>query len=436
VSDDRVGARQLRTLLDAQTRLRRAAEEQARGARRQLERVAEGLCPEVVDELRKQDPDGLSAIPLERVAGLVLGAVRKRLTRLDAAEASGRSLEELLGEAQEEVERLRAEVMRLQAALGRAEERARQAETRAAVLAGIEDRPQPAAPPAAATARRETPVEPAAEPQASAPGDEGGSVGGWAVTLATPEAQLPAWMQDWLEEAARHGTRERDLVLLRILGQTGEARRKEAAEVFGRAIEVNPSAGSVGRAFRRLADVGVLDVVEARIGVRGQEHLLRLSQQGQDAYRLLFGQEPAPAQATELLGRHKSPEHTLLILATADVLEEARWRVDRFPDRVDLGEAGAYEPDLAAVGPDGETAYLEVERATQKKEDERREKWRRYYQVSGGNLYVAVADQEALETIRSEVVYWLGRRPFRLKMMAVTEARPDSLWAYVREQGV
>lgn len=424
---EQVALRQLEALLEAQTRVRRAAEGRLRECRRQLERVAEALCAEAVDALRRQGPQGLAALDEAQVGDLVIAETRRRLNRLDAAEMAGRSVADLLAEAQEEVERLRAEVLRLRKEMAAVEERARQAETKALVLAGMNDGARPAG--AAAP-----PQTPEAEGEARGPGQAAAgpvAVEEWDLTLAVAEEQLPGWIGDWLSAQSR----ERDLALLRILGATGEARRGRAAALFARAIGVDPSAGSVGRAFRRLNKVGVVEIIEAQVGVRGQAHFLRLSRQGEDAYRLLFGQDPAAAQTTELLNRHKSPEHAMLILATADVLEEAGWQVDRFPAPVGVEAHGVYEPDLAGLDPEGQVAFVECERRTAKKAAEREEKWQRYYAASGGRLFVAVPDQEALEAIRSEVVFWLGRRPFRLQIMVVDEARPAKPWAYVREQG-
>ena len=413
---DEITVRQVRALLEAQTKLRRVAEEQAQAARKQLERVAEGLCPEAVDQLRRQGPVGLAGMSAEQVTNLVLTQVRRRLTRLGAAEVSGRSVADLLDSAEAEVERLRAEVLRLQVELERVQDRARQAETRAAVLERLAGEESP---PAAPT----TPGP--AEPVPGPAREEG------PFTPATPWEHLPAWIQKW----AKSDTWKRDVTALRVLGDTGVARRTEAQELFGQATGLSPGVGSVWRAFDRLRKRALVEVIGAEMGARGQAQLLRLTRQGEDAYRLLWGRDPAPSQTTEFLNRHKSAEHTLLILAAADVLAAAGWRVDLFPERVQLQDGGVYEPDLVAVDPgENRAVYVEGERQTQKRAAERQGKWERCYRATGGDLCIAVPDQEALEAIRSEVLFWVGTRKFRLRMMVVGDARPDRLWAYVREQ--
>jgi len=113
--------KQLRALLEAQTALRKAAEEQARMARAELERVAEALCPGEVDRLRCESPQGLSALSPRQVADLIL---RHRPVLHVPGEAS------LLGEQVEAKARLADLQRRLRAAL----ERAARAEEEAAFL--------------------------------------------------------------------------------------------------------------------------------------------------------------------------------------------------------------------------------------------------------------------------------------------------------------
>jgi hypothetical protein len=72
--------RQLRALLEAQERLRRAAERMAREAREELERVAEALCPEEVDRLRVRSPQGLAALSPRQIAELVIQRAAHRPT--------------------------------------------------------------------------------------------------------------------------------------------------------------------------------------------------------------------------------------------------------------------------------------------------------------------------------------------------------------------
>lgn len=421
-------ARQLRTLLEAQTSLRRAAEERARTARRQLERVAEALCPEEVDRLRQNSPGGVAGLSEERLAGLVISVVRRRLNRLASTEVAGRSAADLLAEAQAEVERLKAEITSLRRRLREAEERAEKAETRAAVLERMAGRGREVeAPPDAVRSTVATPESTAVQ-SSQQDGRVPDDTSQEQVQIPIPLDRLPAWLQEWSQAP----TWERDALALRVIGETGVARRSEAQEMFARLVGAGPRAGSVHRAFRRLQARGVMEVVEAAAGP-GTKHLIRLTEKGEDAYRLLFGRDPAPSQTTELLNRHKSADHVMLILETADLLRAAGWKVNLFPEPVKLDDGTGYHPDLVAVNQE-EVVYFECERQTQKSPRDRKAKWDRCYRATGGNLYIAVPDRQALDAIRSEVLYWLGDRPFRLRMLVVAEAKPEDLWAYEREQ--
>lgn len=430
---DAIRVRNLECLLEAQTKIRKAAERRARQAREELMRVAEAVSAGAMDEIQLESWEGVGALSLREIADLMIDDLKGRLAQLDRAQIRGQSVTELLEEAQEEGERLRAELMRVRGDRDQWKERAEKAETRLAMLERMQEegaatKPWRIARPGAPDTAAEAAAAPA--PDATEDGSEA-----WDTSLVVPEEQLPAWMQHWLGEARKRSTRERDLTMLRVLGQTGIARRTEARDLFGEVVGIDPGAGSVDRAFRRADGRGLVDIIEARCEwSQGVAHLLRLSERGRDAYRLLFGREPAPAHTTELLKRHKSPEHVMLILATVDVLEEAGWRVDRFPNGVDLGEAGTYEPDLTALAPDGDPVYLECERKTRKKAAERQAKWDRYYTVSHGDLYIAVPNPETEEAIRSEILFWLGARRFRLRVMDVSKATTETLWAYERKQ--
>lgn len=118
--------RQLQTLLEAQTRLRQAAEEQARQTRQQLERIAEAVCPEEVDRIRCRSPEGLAALSAGSIADLVLARIGPRLL---TAPSTGSP-----GESPSGCESAEPHAACLEARLLAAEERLAQAEARVALL--------------------------------------------------------------------------------------------------------------------------------------------------------------------------------------------------------------------------------------------------------------------------------------------------------------
>jgi len=119
-----IALRQLQTLLEAQTRLRQVAEEQSKEVRRELERLAEAVCPEEVDRLRRSSPEGLTSLPPLSIAELVLAAIRSRLQPPVAAE---NDLRRSCSEA-------KTRLVDLKRRLRAAEERARRAEAEVALL--------------------------------------------------------------------------------------------------------------------------------------------------------------------------------------------------------------------------------------------------------------------------------------------------------------
>ena len=432
---DEVTERQLRSLLEAQTALRKRAEEVARQARAALERVAEALCPEAVDRARQVNPSGLASLTPDDLAALIIREVGSRLRRLEVAGAAGQSLEGALAEARAQADRLREEVAALRRELA-SERAARQAaETRAAVLERMAERSvAPAAPPPPSPPPPTLPF-PSPTPSPMVDADEERPPASPAPEAAVRPELLPAWMQEWMATKFF----DRDRAALWVLGSTGVARRMDASALVAQAFGVEPGSGSVSRTFDRLRKLELVEVVEAQtVDERGSAtwHLYRLSQKGEDAFRLLFGQDPAPSQTTRLLNRHKSPEHVLLILAAADLFTAAGWKADPLPDPVPLPDGSRYEPDLVVVG-ETETLFVECERATLKNDAERSAKWRRCYEATRGDICIVVPDAKALEAIRSEVLFWLnaqGLRKFRLRMTALASATPQNLWSYVREQ--
>lgn len=126
-----ISLRQLEALLEAQTRLRKAAEGMALEARRQMERLAVALCPQQVDEVRRRSPEGLDALSLSQIADMVLGAVHPahRLPPLDdlrrrcaKAEERAEGLAERLRAAEARAAEAAAEAVLLRQRLHQAEQ--------------------------------------------------------------------------------------------------------------------------------------------------------------------------------------------------------------------------------------------------------------------------------------------------------------------------
>jgi hypothetical protein len=369
----------------AERELRLRAEEMYRSARQLLVSIAEALIPEVVDNMLKENPRRIEKMSDKELADLIVAEVKVKLTRLAELNIQARRFQE----AQERLKGLEEEVAALKGKLE--EERGiREAlETRLALLKISEEKP---------------PSEPDV---------------------------LPSFIREWQEESGE--LFERDKIALLVLGSTGVARRMDASALVAKEFGVSPGSGSVTRAFERLKKYGLLETIEARLGEEIW-HLYRLTEKGKDAFRILFSSEPAPSQATLLLNKHKTPEHVILILKAADILNDAGYRADVLPPSLTLPDGSIYEPDIVAMGE--KTIYLECEMG-RAEIGERLEKWRKCYMAGNGEIHVAVPNAEALRVVRSDILFSLtslNLRPFTLRIMDVSQATKEKLWQDVRTQ--
>jgi hypothetical protein len=371
--------------------LRLSAEEMYREVRQLLVRIAEALIPEVVDKKLKEDPRAIENMSDKELADLIVAEVKVKLTRLAELNLQARRFQE----AQERLKGLEEEVAALRGKLE--EERGiREAlETRLALLKRAI--PQPV-----------LEEKPPSEPEV-----------------------LPSFIREWQEESGE--SFERDKIALWVLGSTGVARRMDASALVAKEFGVSPGSGSVTRAFERLKKQGLLETIEVCFGDEIW-HLYRLTEKGQDAFRILFSTEPAPSQATLLLNKHKTPEHVILILKAADILQAAGYQVDVLPPSLTLPDGSIYEPDIVAIGE--KTIHLECEMG-RVAIGERLEKWRKCYIAGNGEIHVAVPNAEALMVVRSDILFSLTSlklRPFTLRIMDVSQATKEKLWQDVRTQ--
>jgi len=409
--------RQMRTLLDAQARLREVAEQTAAQTRAELERLAEALCPQWVDELRKGHPLGLSQVKPIDLADVVIRHVQSRLARLGVAEVAGQSVEELYERAAAELAQLRVENSRLETDLDEARQDRDRAELRSALLQqSLEDAQRRLA----SAARGATTVKTPAPSEATA-------------SEASSHRQIPEWLTQWQAQKAH----KRDLELLRVLADTGTASRTEAAKLFAMRVDLRPAAGSVTRAFERCHErLGLIELIDSRSPSQGgkERQLIRLTERGRDASRILLQLEPAPSQATELLARHDTPDAAALCLKTAGLLRRVGYEVDLLPSPLALAEGHTLLPDLLASR-QGRTLFVAVEHGKSGGAAEGNRKWQSYCDAGGGELYVAVPDKETLDKVKSEILFWASARELVLWMTDLSTAQGknnESIWTFKR----
>jgi hypothetical protein len=409
----------LRQLLHIQTELREQAETRWRKAQRLLVGLLETFAPDEVDQRLKAGYP-LDHLPVDELEHLVRQQVGNRL----------HNYQSLLNDSQtaQRVQNLRSQVEKLIPQVDELRKDNQELQNRINHLEAekIDLLNQISALQAVSKVDQEAPIT---DRNASLEYHEG----------LPPE---PAWMGSWRKTE----TFERDAGVLKIIAETGLARRPlieaQAAELFG----IKKAGGSIQALLTRVVDLHLIETFRpwtaegAGTGGRYPD-LIRLSDQGRLAYWLLTNQQPRTNEYDLLLERHVSPEHTLLNLQAADVLREAGYQVNLTPPEISLPDGGLFRPDFVIVDDQGATHFVEVERDTDKNIEQRQAKWRNFYQASGGKMYVVCDNRSCMRNIRSEINYCLGNKRLVVSMTNLADLQAgkrgerDSVWLEARNRG-
>lgn len=408
----------LRQLLSIQTDLREQAENRWRKAQRVLVSLLETFAPEEVDQ-RLKNGRPLDHLPVDELEQLVRQQVGNRLHHVQG----------LLNDSQaaQRVQNLRDQLEKLMAQNEELQKENRQLQDRINRLEAekIDLLDQLAALRAVLQEQRQTKAEQG----------PGGSV------LDESDPPEPAWMATWRQAE----TFERDAGILKMIAETGLARRPvieaQAAELLG----IKKAGGSLQALLTRLEDLHLIERFRPwtaeGAGTGGKfPDLVRLTDQGRLAYWLLTNLQPQANEYDLLLERHVSPEHTLLNLQAADMLREAGYQVDLTPPEITLPEGGLFRPDLAIVDDQGGTHFVEVERDVDKNLEQRQAKWRNFYQASGGRMFVVCDNRSCMRNIRSEINYCLGNKPLAVSLTNLADLQTgkrgegDSVWLEARNR--
>jgi hypothetical protein len=391
MAGDEITVDQLRQLLGVQADLRQQAENRWQQAQRILVSLLESFAPEEV-ERRLKSGQVLDSLKVDELGQLISQQMNARIRIAsevkNGSENSGdlQRLKSQILTVQGEMDRVRVENHHLAAETQTLKEERERLVNQLAALQQVSTSQAPIAVPAS---NGHHPTE--AIQQNSAP--------------------EPDWMVAW----RRAETFKRDATILRLIGETGLARRPvielKAAELLG----IRKAGGSIQALFNRLEGLQLIELFRpwdnsgAKTGGRTPD-LVRLSEQGRLAYWLLAGSNSTQNEYDSLLSRHVSPEHTLLNLQAADVLREAEYQVNSYPPDIHLPDGSLFKPDLVAIDPNGKTLYIEVEVEANKNHEQRQVKWRNAFQASGGEVYVFCDNRSCMRSIRSEINFSHGRQ--------------------------
>ncbi|WP_157235383.1 hypothetical protein [Bellilinea caldifistulae] len=406
-------------MLSIQTDLREQAETRWRKAQRVLVSLLETFAPEEVDQ-RLKNGRPLDHLPVDELEQLVRQQVGNRLHQVQRLLNDSQTAQRLQN-LREQLEKLIAQNEELQKENKQLQDRINRLDAKK-----IDMLDQLAALRAVSQEKQQIMAE-----QKSGISDQNES--------DPPE---PAWMAIWRQVE----TFERDASVLKMIAETGLARRPvieaQAAELLG----IKKAGGSLQALMTRLEDLHLIERFRPwttdGAGTGGKfPDLVRLTDQGRLAYWLLTNQQPQVNEYDLLLERHVSPEHTLLNLQAADVLREAGYQVDLTPPEITLPDGGLFRPDLVIVDDQGVTHFVEVERDVDKNLEQRQAKWRNFYQASGGRMFVVCDNRSCMRNIRSEINYCLGNRPLVVSLTNLADLQTgkrgeeDGIWLETRNRG-
>jgi hypothetical protein len=406
----------LRQLLSIQTELREQAESRWRKGQKALVSLLETFAPEEADR-RLKSGQPLDSLPLDELEQLIRHHVGLRVNHHSLPVHSRRGSEDLEADyrkKQTELEELRVENSKLKSRTEQLGEENQKLHSQVTALQQVTEDEQ-----RLAQINREK-----LEAVEKSPNSE------------------PSWMLEW----RRSDSFDRDANVLKMIGETGPARRPlieaQAAELLG----IKTPGGSIQSLIARLTNLGVIQIFrpwqDEGAGSGGRlPDLMRLTDLGEIAVWLLTGKKAEKNEYDLLLERHVTPEHTLLNLMAGDVLREAGYAVNLTPPDIKLPNGALFKPDIILRDERGTVLYVEVEREANKDIEQRQAKWRNFHQASGGVMYVFCDNKSGMNRIISEMNYALGNQSAIIFLTNLVELQAgkrgveDSIWLKTKRKG-
>ena len=351
----------LNGLIEAQTKLRDAAEKRWSFAREALFNLARLVATDWLEE-RQQQKGGLELVRIEELSQVVF----ERVTALHSAYVHP------------DVEQLRKAQTRL-AELGSQLDQAtllcnglqRERDEALQEIALLKTQAEVNKTPSASTPAKTPPVVIA--PESVSSNDQ-----------AAPPA--PNWFQEWTDS---DGFEKQEFVI-RFMGDTGLSLRPEIMRRLTDHYNVARTSGACVRAFTSLVNNSFILTQETDGGLKGRPpHTVRLGNLGESAYILLTGKQAERPEFDEIRSAHGTDAHTLLIIKAAAILEAEGYEM------LSKGEMAFKRPNGHTTSPDilvrknGKDLRVEVERNTAKGDQAARDrKWQGAFDAGDGCLYV------------------------------------------------
>ena len=409
-----VEVRYLRSLLDTERALRRAAEEQLTEWRRLAEELSAMMDPGALDQVTTSGRAPAKA----REWGEFL---RTQYSRRRALWEASADCDEELSAALDRVTELEEEVARLESALVSRPDGA---------AAGLAPRP-PATPIQGSPPASQPGGEGALRPSASASRPVEAPAPGPSRQDSRPIVSKPDESKIYRfiprDDVATSMAHRAALAIL-VLGSRGYSLRLQVLTEVGRRVNpehpLNPDSGSLKRMAQRLASWGLV-TQQVIVGDWARLAAMELTEKGKSAYRSMTGQEPVEGDLARLRRLHSGDEqakHTAFVLGAAFHL----WRRGRVEVRlVPTDFPSPFEPDLAFLE-GGRWWGVECERWHPDRD--RIPKWRNASLVQG-RIYLIGTD-EAKSSALAEEALTVTKEVYYTDMQALSQR--DGEWNWKR----
>jgi hypothetical protein len=255
--------------------------------------------------------------------------------------------------------------------------------------------------------------------------------------ISSQDTQLP--IPEWMIQWRSSKTHDRTSLAVVVMGETGKSLRPSITKIMAKKLSLSDDNNRLDEAINRLVvksdanlseeavekepqsttgfhenNYGLIEV-EGGISKLGSSaggnmpDVLRLTQKGRLAYQLLTGHEPKENEYDRLLPFHSTPEHTILNIQAAELLEEEGYLIQGQVQDIHLSNGGNFIPDITAADrKTGEIIFIEVERGVHKDQGTRKQKWINLYEASNGYLYVFCDNLNCQRYIQGEINIALG----------------------------
>ncbi|MCC7358079.1 MAG: hypothetical protein IT317_01280 [Anaerolineales bacterium] len=227
---------------------------------------------------------------------------------------------------------------------------------------------------------------------------------------------------------------ERIDAVIKVMAATGLSRSDEVRERLAVEWGARRSSSRVGLPVRAALHRGLVDTFPCIVEWPGERtrQFLVLTPAGR-ARAVELGVVPVESEFEGGMKLHKTADHLYLVLKTADILSADGYEaVTYLPECLQVAD-GEYCPDIAARK-DGRIVYVECERSQIKA---REAKWTRAAEANGGTIYLVTPNRKIMDAITSEIKATTGSEhkiwAFNISEHAAGSRGPNgSIWTHQR----